>query len=95
MLPLRDVAATTGNARADGSERAPAVGATPGAGAVAAGLHQKYAPPATIAARTINADAQIQRRRTGMLAGTEWVGKSGSGAEEGPGVIVSFAGNAW
>jgi hypothetical protein len=30
-----------------------------------------------------------------MLAGTEWVGKSGSGAEEGPGVIVSFAGNAW
>ena len=92
MLPLRDAVATTGNARADGSGRPPAVVGCAGVGA--AGFHQKYPPPATIATSTITANAHAQRRRTGVSAGTGWDGKSGSGAGEGPDVIVSFAGDA-
>ena len=91
MLPLREAAATTGEARADGSKRPLAVGA----GVGAAGFHQKYAPPLTTAARTITAKVQGQRRRTGVLAGTGSDGKFGSGAGVWPDVIGSFAGNSF
>jgi len=91
MLPKRDAAATTGNARADGSKRPLVVGA----GAGAASFHQKYHPAPMAAARTMTANAHARRRRPGKLAKAALAKEErfGSGEEGGLAVIGSFARN--